>query len=311
MVDSLSRIVDLFIEGVAGCERMSDSIKWFKVVSKNLKAKDGGCFDYAPFVGSKKWTPIIKNVKVCSKGYHVTKYWNMFVSNNEDRIFEVEVKDLAGEEVLVGVCEKAVCSSIKLVKEFIPNYDTNRNTGNLNTGHWNTGDLNTGYRNTGDWNTGDLNTGNLNTGDSNTGNWNTGHWNTGDSNTRHWNTGNRNTGNLNTGNRNTGDLNTGNWNTGDWNTGNYHAGSFNTKEVEKVYLFDKEILKTDYDKIVFPSYFYFELNAKLGYQKSWIKSFKQANKDEIKTTINLPNFDFEVFEQVTGITKKMITKRLI
>ena len=261
MVDSLSRIVDLFIEGVAGCERMSDSIKWFKVVSKNLKAKDGGCFDYAPFVGSKKWTPIIKNVKVCSKGYHVTKYWNMFVSNNEDRIFEVEVKDLAGEEVLVGVCEKAVCSSIKLVKEFIPNYDTNRNTGNLNTGHWNTGDLNTGYRNTGDWNTGDLNTGN--------------------------------------------------WNTGDWNTGNYHAGSFNTKEVEKVYLFDKEILKTDYDKIVFPSYFYFELNAKLGYQKSWIKSFKQANKDEIKTTINLPNFDFEVFEQVTGITKKMITKRLI
>ena len=76
-------------------------------------------------------------------------------------------------------------------------------------------------------------------------------------------------------------------------------------------MFDKEILKVDYDKIVFPSYFYFELDAKLGYQKSWVNSFKNASKDEVKATIGLPNFDFDVFEQVTGISKRMIIKRLI
>ena len=281
-------------------------VKWFKVVSKDLKAKDGGCFDYASFVGGKNWTPVIKDKKICSKGYHVTRYWNMFVSCKEDRIFEVEVKDLVEEEVLAGVCEKAVCSSLKFVKEFIPEYKNDLNAGDSNTGDSNTGNWNAGDSNTGDSNTGDSNTGYRNTGDSNTGDSNTGNSNTGDSNT-----GDSNTGYSNTGDSNTGYRNTGNWNTGNWNTGDYHAGAFNTKKVEKVYLFDKEILKVDYDKIVFPSYFYFELDAKLGYQKSWVNSFKNASKDEVKATIGLPNFDFDVFEQVTGISKRMIIKRLI
>jgi len=212
--------------------------KWFKVLSKDLKAKDGGSFDYVPFVDGKNWTPVIKDKKICSTGYHVTRYWNMFVNDSTNRIFEVEVKDLIEEEVLAGVCEKAVCSSLKIVKEFVPVYKN---------------DLNTGYRNTGYSNTGDSNT-------------------------------------------------------GDWNTGSYHAGAFNVKDAEKVYLFDKEILKTDYDKIVFPQYFYFELEK--NYKKSWKNSFATASQSEIQNTIKLPNFDYKIFQSITGISKKMIEARL-
>ena len=50
--------------------------KWFKVLDKDLKAKDGGSFDYAPFVNSEKWTPLIKNKVLCESGYHVTKFWS-------------------------------------------------------------------------------------------------------------------------------------------------------------------------------------------------------------------------------------------
>ena len=35
-------------------------------------------------------------------------------------------------------------------------------------------------------------------------------------------------------------------------------------------------------------------------------SFKKASIDEIKETIELPNFDYNLFEVISGITKKMI-----
>jgi PPE-repeat protein len=336
--------------------------KWFKVLDKDCKAKDGGSFNYTPFVKNGEWLPEIKDLSLCNKGYHVTKYWNMFLNNKSERVFEVEVKGLIEETDLVGVCDKAVCSSLKIIKEFKPEFkndlntgDRNtgnsntgysntgdRNTGNWNTGNWNTSNRNTGYRNTGDsntgysntgysntgnsntgnWNTSNRNTGDSNTGDSNTGDSNTGNSNTGDRNTGNWNTGNKNTGNWNTSNRNTGDSNTGysntgnsntgnrntgNSNTGNWNTGDFHVGAFNTINAEKVYLFNKEILKIEYDKIVFPRYFYFELEK--NYKKSWLKSFKNASQEEKEATTKLPNFDFKVFKEITGITKKMLTTK--
>ena len=206
-------------------------VAWYKVLDKDYKAKDGGSFDYVPFVDGKKWTPEIKDLKLCGSGYHVTKYWNMFLTDSSNKIFEVKVKGLVEEEVLAGVCEKAVCSSLKIVKEFIPTYKA---------------DLNTGYRNTG------------------------------------------------------------NNNTGSWNTSDYHAGAFNTKEAEKVYLFNKEILKTEYYKIQFPKYFFFNLDSK-NYKACWKKSFANATQEEKEATVKLPNFDFKVFKEITGITEKMLT----
>ncbi len=205
--------------------------------------------------------------------------------------------------------------------------DNKNNTGNRNTGYWNTGDRNTGNWNTGNWNTGNWNTGDWNTGNWNTGNWNTGDWNTGDRNTGNRNTGDRNTGNWNTGNWNTGDRNTGNWNTGNWNTGDRNTGYFNIDE-PKVRIFWKE---TDIKRqdIHFPSWLYFSLTewidesdmtdkqkeddendyykttwwilVSYDYKEAFKKSYEKATREEQLEVKELPNFDADIFYEISGI----------
>ena len=317
-------------------------MKYYKVISKENKALIGD-FDYTSYLpkGNKKgkWLPIIKDIVKCSKGYHVTNYWNMWLESKDNRIFEVEVKHLQDEKETVGVIDKYVCKSFRFIKEIKVKIDENSNTGDRNTGdsntgysntgHWNTGDSNTGdsntgYSNTGDSNTGNRNTGDSNTGDRNTGDSNTGYSNTGDSNTGYSNTGDSNTGNRNTGNRNTGhwntgdsntgysntgNRNTGHWNTGHWNNTNNNNGHFNTEEIKEIKVFNKMCSKDEWDNSEKPNFLYFDID-KTGYKKSFIKSFKKANKEDIKLLINLPNFDYKVFEEISGITKLMITKKL-
>jgi hypothetical protein len=145
---------------------------------------------------------------------------------------------------------------------------------------------------------------------NNTGDGNTGHWNTGDGNAGNMNTGNWNTGDWNAGNCNTGDRNTGDWNAGDWNTGH-----FNTTN-PKIRMFNKETDMTS-DELRFPNYFYFNLietiddNSKVyDYKEAWKKSFyEKCDKEQAEQTINLPNFDYDIFEEITGITKEMLDKK--
>ena len=206
----------------------------------------------------------------------------------------------------------------------------NCNTGNCNTGNWNTGNCNTGNCNTGDWNTGNCNTGNCNTGDWNTGNCNTSDCNTGDWNTGDRNTGDCNTGDCNTGNRNTGDCNTGDRNTGDWNSTSFSSGFFNSQE-QPLYIFNKptnikrnelldlkglSVLKWNYEN----NWWIYSENMTEeekqnhpehkttgGYLKT--VDFKTACKmmwdklddDEKQAVKELPNFDADVFEEITGI----------
>ena len=188
----------------------------------------------------------------------------------------------------------------------------------------NIGNYNTGYYNTGHYNTGDWNTGHRNTGNYNTGNWNTGDWNTG-----RRNTGRRNIGNWNTGDRNTGNRNTGHYNTGDWNTGDRNTGYFNIDE-PKVRIFWKE---TDIKRedISFPAFCRFDLadwiseedmtdeekkqNAtytstggylkSYEYQEAFKNSYNSLSQEErvrqIKQLKALPNFDAEIFKQISWI----------
>ena len=212
------------------------------------------------------------------------------------------------------------------------------NSGNRNTGDWNTGDCNSGDWNTGDWNTGNRNTGDCNTGNRNTGDCNSGNRNTGDWNTGDWNTGNRNTGDWNTGNRNTGNRNTGDCNTGDWNSGMFNAcnhanGLFNTKS-PKISIFNKQT-KMTYEEfqekypeaynLLYYSRFRLtqwvcecdmtpeekeahpEYKVQEGYlkaytykeacQKMW-DGFSKTERNKIK---KLPNFDKNIFKEITGI----------
>ena len=177
-----------------------------------------------------------------------------------------------------------------------------------------------------------VNTGKDNTGRKNTGNYNTGNYNTGNYNTGNYNTSNENTGDRNTGNENTGDRNTGDRNTGDWNSTDFSTGCFNTKE-EKIRLFNKRsnwtyrdwrcssardlMCDCPYTKTVWINEKYMTDSEKEenptwkrtgGYLKTievtdedkqkWWDNLDDEDQEEIKS---LPNFDKEIFKEITGI----------
>jgi len=159
----------------------------------------------------------------------------------------------------------------------------------------------------------------------NTGNMNTGDRNTGDMNIGDMNTGDRNTGDLNTGNRNTGNMNTGNLNTGNWNTGNMNTGNLNTNK-PKLRIFNKDT-DVEIGNINFPDFFYFNLIKWIderdmtnkekeafptyvitggylkcyAYQQAFKDSWKGATLEDKKKVVDLPNFDNEIFKEISGI----------
>jgi len=182
--------------------------------------------------------------------------------------------------------------------------------------------------NTGDYNTGYFNTGHFNTGHFNTGHCNTGQRNTGDYNTGHCNTGQRNTGDYNTGYYNTGYFNTGQRNTGDYNTGDYNTGWFNTTTPEVVNFFNTPTKMSDWENAEKPLWIYDpapvtwvgeshmtetekeenpEYKTTGGFlrkndmKEEWRKAYESASEEEIQMVRDLPNFDYDVFEEITGL----------
>jgi len=296
------------------------TVQYYKVISSDNKSHHGGDFDWTPYLpkGKKpgKWTPRIENVVSCKSGYHVTRYWNMWYEEG-CRIFECEVGG-AVVSATAGVVDKVVCARIRLCKEIIPQFDSDgntgyRNTGDRNTGQYNTGDRNTGDSNAGHYNTGDRNAGHYNTGhrnagDCNTGDLNAGHYNKGDRNAGHYNTGHCNTGDCNAGHYNTGHYNTGHHNTGQYNTGNcntgYHntcsrsSGSFNTVN-DTINVFNKPCKTYVWEQALKPGFMYFNLIG--TYKESWRKAYDGASEDDKFLLVKLPNFDADVFYEISGI----------
>ena len=136
------------------------------------------------------------------------------------------------------------------------------------------------------------------------------------------NTGKENSGDFNSGHRNSGHWNSGDRNSGDWNSGDRNSGYLNT-DTPKLRIFNKE---TDIDRnnINYPSYFYFDLTEWIedeskteggylkvyNYKEAWKISFEKASKEDVAKTLELPNFDYALFEEISGITKEMIQRKL-
>ena len=295
------------------------SVKGYKVFNPDWTCRN---FQYQVGQTYEMEGPVIP----CERGFHFCKNaadcFNHYAFNPENKVAEVIAHGTVREEG-----DKCCTDKIEIVREISwQEVLTLVNVGKGCTGRCNTGDCNTGNRNTGDCNTGDCNTGDCNTGDCNTGNRNTGDCNTGNRNT-----GNRNTGNRNTGNRNTGDCNTGNRNTGDWNTTSFSGGCFNTEQ-PKIYMFNKPSdwtlqnwfdsraryllnqidncpleyvwfdAMTDEEKAAHP-----EAKTTGGYLKKrttadnarkWWAGLDAADRNVI---FILPNFDAEIFKEITGV----------
>lgn len=139
------------------------------------------------------------------------------------------------------------------------------------------------------------------------------------------------TGLSNTGNRNTGNYNTGDYNTGDWNTTSFSSGVFNTEEA-KILIFNKysdwsyrnwldsnagyllnQIPKdvvewvwssdmTDEEKAEHPTHEttggYLKILDKSECGQIWWDGLSDSQKKIIR---NIPNYDKEIFEEITGI----------
>ena len=136
-----------------------------------------------------------------------------------------------------------------------------------------------------------------------------------------WNSGNWNSGDWNSGNRNSGD-----WNSGDCNSGNWNSGFFNSDE-PCVRMFNK-MTKKKRNEITIPSWCYFDLAVwvshdkatdkekeehkkeietcggylkTLEYKEAWRIAWDKASKEQHKELLKLPNWNNEVFKEITGI----------
>ena len=263
---------------------------------------------------------------VCDRGMHFCKKaadcFNYYSFNPENKVAEV----IALAERTVEDGDKCATNYLEIVREIswqevLEIVNTGKGcTGLCNSGDWNSGDWNSGNRNSGNRNSGDWNSGNRNSGDWNSGDCNSGNWNSGD-----WNSGNRNSGNWNSGD----------WNSGDWNKCSFSNGCFNTAE-PKIYLFNKpsdwtyidwlnsdaryllnqipgDVLEyvwfedmTDEEKTAHP-----EAKVTGGYLKQldnsecgsiWWRGLNDYEKSIIKA---IPNFDKEIFKEITGVDVDM------
>ena len=137
-----------------------------------------------------------------------------------------------------------------------------------------------------------------------------------------------NSGDWNSGNRNSGDWNSGDWNSGNWNSGNMNSGYLNTITPDTILVFNKECSRETWNKAIKPDFMYFDVLNKfiytcdmtdeekennpdyeaLGgclrkttYKEAWKYSWNNANKENRKLILKLPNFDNEIFKEITGI----------
>ena len=229
-------------------------------------------------------------------------------------------------EVLGQFCEtddKCGSDHIKIVREItgeelqIAKGLTNGNSGLFNSGDRNSGDLNSGDRNSGYRNSGYRNSGDLNSGDRNSG----------DRNSGDLNSGYRNSGYLNSGYLNSGDLNSGYRNSGIFNKTNGSNGVFCNKE-PKICIFNiqtdwtlKEFYNSKYwDAICSSDFPLTEWKNKEDAPKNgvdgelvvntyeeacrrWWDGMSDKNKKIIK---EIPNFDIDVFCDITGIDKDKV-----
>jgi hypothetical protein len=156
---------------------------------------------------------------------------------------------------------------------------------------------------------------------------NSGYRNSGDCNSGNCNSGDRNSGNHNSGNHNSGSHNSGNWNSGDCNSGYFNSDS------PKIRIFNKE---TKNQNIEFPKFLYFDLTVwvshdtatekekkehskeieitggflkTLDYKEAFKLAWDKADKSEHKKLLSLPNWNNEIFKEISGIDAEAEIKK--
>ena len=251
------------------------------------------------------------NIEMCESGFHFCRKasdcFNYYDFNSNNKVAEVEA---------IGLVEtrgdKSVTDKIKIVREIKwMELLTIVNEGNNCTGLCNSGNYNSGGRNSG--------------------NYNSGYYNSGSCNSGYYNSGDRNSGYYNSGNYNSGDYNSGNYNSGNWNSTNYSTGFLNSEQ-QPIYMFNQptnmqreevynlagiqtlnrnfenswwiySLNMTDEEKKAHPEHettggYLKTVDFKTACKIMW-DNLDEEDKEDVK---NLPNFDNDVFREITGIS---------
>ena len=215
----------------------------------------------------------------CRDLYDIEKESNYKL--DKSRLFEI----ISGDFIRDG--DKYGTNSITILREIEGDEKLELiNSGHLNSGDMNSGDRNSGNRNSGDWNSGDLNSGDMNSGD-----------------------------------RNSGNRNSGNYNSGDWNSGFFNSDEPCVRMFNKMTTYKRKDIKI-------PSWCYFDLTVwvshdtateeektehkaeieicggflkKINYKDAWRIAWNKASIEERKELFDLPNWDNQVFKEITGI----------
>lgn len=240
------------------------------------------------------------DIEPCNKGFHfcekVIDCFNYYSFDSDNKVAEIEaIGKVKTEE------NKSVTDKIKIVRE-ITWYELLDmvNIGKDNTGKGNTGDCNSGNRNSGDHNSGDRNSGNYNSG--------------------YRNSGDHNSGDHNSGYRNSGDYNSGNYNSGFFCSSTPTVTFFNKptnltfdeayalkgiKTIEIRYhnnIWVPSDYMSDSEKKEHPEYKTTKGYLKtLSYKAAWTEMWKRLFDAEKQSVYDLPNFDKDIFFEITGI----------
>ena len=310
-------------------------VKGFKAMNKNLKCRE---FKFAvgetyTLDGTIKLCE--KGFHFCENPFDV---YNYYPKEIDTIVCEVEaLGDVAGEgdkRVTNKIKILRRLTDTELLKLWI----NKNNSGHYNSGHYNSGSYNSGIYNSGDCNSGSYNSGDHSSGDHNSGNrnsgdYNSGSYNSGDHNSGDRNSGNYNSGDYNSGNYNSGDYNSGNYNSGYNNSGHYNSGHYNSGHYNNGYfntttpmirLFNKDTdLTFDSQEAiriknlpVKPILTWVHCNNMTEQEKkdtpnhaitggflrnSGRMSWDALTKEDLQFIKSLPNFDAEVFKQISGL----------
>ena len=281
-------------------------IKAYKVFNSDFK-----CKEYQFEVGKEYQE---KDAIACQIGFHacidINDCWNYYSFDSNNRVAIVELWGKVDDSKK----DKTCATHIKIVKELTWSEVLDIcNTGSRNAGYGNAGSRNAGSKNAGTWNAGSRNAGSENAGYGNAGSKNAGSWNAGSRNAGTWNAGYGNAGSENA---------------GSWNAADNTVGYFNSKTPQTIKVFNKKCKKEVWKNANKPDFIYdIQLNEWIywsamtneekelnkdayvcrgylkthEYKEAWQNAYNKASKEDIELLKALPNFDSEVFEEITGI----------
>lgn len=240
-------------------------MKGYKAFDKDLKCRN---FQFK----INEVFEIKEDIKMCSKGFHfcekILNVYNYYTKDINTRICEVEA---LGQVETEG--DKSCTNKIRIIRELTYDEILDAFLKKSNTGSYNSGHYNSGHSNTGSYNSGDYNSGHYNSGNYNSGNYNSGFFNTNSPKVRLFN---KET-NL----------------------------EFSDKIISKIRNLNiKPILQwivtknmTDDEKAKFPSH-----KTTGGFLRDTGRiDYSKLSDDELTFIKSLPNFDNEIFKEITGL----------